>query len=179
MCTDEKLSDKTLYPTFSRTIPPISGLVPPLHALMKHFNWSRVGFIAQTTQRWSQWNALEKGLRDGGLVVGIVRTMTFGVHYNATSLVPEFEGLLQSTAKESRGRFHHLLSKINSLFLQTQAHRNKNKAQIAEKIFAMKRHLKIKTNKNKVLTSFHAFHLRHFRGSRLDYPRIARVASAE
>ena len=119
MCTDERLSDKTLYPTFSRTVPPISGLAPPLHALMKHFNWNRVGLIAQTTQLWSQWNALEKGLRDGGLTVGIVQTMTFGVHYNSTSLMPEFDGLLESTAKESRGRFHHLLSKMISLFLQT------------------------------------------------------------
>ena len=119
MCTDERLSDKTLYPTFSRTVPPISGLAPPLHALMKHFNWNRVGLIAQTTQQWSQWNALEKGLRDGGLTVGIVQTMTFGVHYNSTSLMPEFDGLLQSTSKESRGRFHHLLSKMISLFLQT------------------------------------------------------------
>ena len=117
MCTDERLSDKTLYPTFSRTIPPISGLVPPLHALMKHFNWTRIGLLAQTTQPWSQWNALEKGLRDGGLVVGIVRTMTFGVHYNATSLVPEFEELLRSTANESRGRFYHY--KMKSLFLFT------------------------------------------------------------
>lgn len=105
-----------LYPTFSRTIPPISGLVPPLHALMKHFNWTRVGLIAQTNKQWSQWRSLEKGLGERGLVVGIVRTMTFGVHYNTTSLVPEFEGLLQSTAKESRGRFRYLISEINSLF---------------------------------------------------------------
>lgn len=119
MCTDERLSDKTLYPTFSRTIPPISGLVPPLHALMKHFNWTRVGLIAQTTQQWSQWNAVEKDLRDGDLAVDIVRTIKFGIHYNATGLMPEFEGLLGSTAMESRGRFHHLLSKITSLFLQT------------------------------------------------------------
>lgn len=119
MCTDERLSDRTLYPTFSRTVPPISGLAPPLHALMKHFKWTRVGLIVQTTQQWSQWNALERGLRGGGLVVGIVRTMTFGVHYNVNDLVPEFEGLLQSTAKESRGKFHRLLWKMNSIFLFT------------------------------------------------------------
>lgn len=117
MCTDERLSNKMLYPTFSRTIPPISGLVPPLHALMKHFNWTRVGLIAQTNQQWSQWSSLEKGLGERGLVVGIVWTMTFGVHYNTTSLLPEFEGLLQTTAKESRGRFRYLISEINSLFL--------------------------------------------------------------
>ena len=112
MCTNERLSDKTLYPTFSRTVPPISGLLPPLHALMKHFKWTRVGLIAQTTQQWSQWNALERGLREGDLVVGVVRTMTFGVHYNVSGIVPEFEELLQSTAKESRGNLHHLLFKI-------------------------------------------------------------------
>ena len=115
MCTDERLSDKTLYPTFSRTIPVISGLVPPLYALMKHFNWTRVGLIAQTTQQWSQWNVLEKGLKERRLAVDTVHTMTFGVHYNASSLMAEFEGLLQSTAEESRGRFHRLLSKMNSL----------------------------------------------------------------
>lgn len=71
---------------------------------MKHFKWTRVGLIAQTTQQWSQWNALERGLREGGLVVGIFRSMTFGVQYNATSLLPQFEGVLQSAAKESRGK---------------------------------------------------------------------------
>lgn len=134
MCTDERLSDKTLYPTFLRTIPPISGLVSPLNALMKHFNWTRVGLIAQTTQQWYQWNALEKGLRERGLVVDIIHTMTFGVHYNITSLVAEFGGLLQSTAKESRGRFHRLLSKMNSLFLQTKAQPNKNAVENVENI---------------------------------------------
>ena len=103
---DERLSDKTVFPTFSRTAPPISGLAPPLHALMKHFNWTRVGLIAQTTQQWSQWNALERGLREGGFVVDIARTMGFGVHYNPTNLLPEFEGLLQSVAKDSRGKLH-------------------------------------------------------------------------
>lgn len=101
---------------------------------MKHFNWTRVGLIAQTTQQWYQWNALEKGLRERGLVVDIILTMTFGVHYNITSLVAEFGGLLQSTAKESRGRFHRLLSKMNSLFLQTKAQPNKNAVENVENI---------------------------------------------
>lgn len=121
---------------------------------MKHFNWTRVGLIAQTTQQWYQWNALEKGLRERGLVVDIIHTMTFGVHYNITSLVAEFGGLLQSTAKESRGRFHRLLSKMNSLFLQTKAQPNKNAVENVENIWAMKRLLKIQKNKRKQMFYF-------------------------
>ena len=121
---------------------------------MTHFNWTRVGLIAQTTQQWYQWNALEKGLRERDLVVDIIHTMTFGVHYNITSLVAEFEGLLQSTAKESRGRFHRLLSKMNSLFLQTKAQPNKNAVESVENIWAMKRLLKIQTNKRKQMFYF-------------------------
>ena len=106
MCTNEVLSDKTLFPTFARTAPPISRLVPPLDVLMKHFNWNRVGIIAQNSQQWSQWNALERGLRGGGFVVGVSWTMTLGVHYNTSSLLPDFEKLLQSAAKESRSKLY-------------------------------------------------------------------------
>ena len=106
MCTDEKLSDKVLFPTFARTVPPVSRLSPPLQALMKHFKWTRIGIIAQTNQRWSQWSTLERDLRSGGLVVGIARTLMLGVHFNTSGLLPEFENLLQRVAQDSRSKFN-------------------------------------------------------------------------
>lgn len=103
MCTDERLSDKKLFPTFVRTIPPISRLAPPVHALMRHFNWTRVGILSQNTHRWSQWHVLVNNLRGENLVVSTVQTMVFGVHYNESGLTLSFEKLLQTAAKESRG----------------------------------------------------------------------------
>ena len=106
MCIDENLSDKVLFPTFARTVPPISRLSPPLIALMEHFRWTRVGIIAQTNHRWSHWKALESDLRNGGLAVGINLTLTMGVHFNVSSLLPEFEELFETVAKQSRSKLY-------------------------------------------------------------------------
>ena len=103
MCTDERLSDKKLFPTFVRTIPPISRLAPPVRALMKHFNWTRVGILSQNTHPWSQSYVLVNNLRGENLVVSTVQTMVFGVHYDESGLTLGFEKLLQTAAKESRG----------------------------------------------------------------------------
>ena len=104
MCTDTKLSDKTLFSTFVRTIPPISRLAPPVHALMEPFNWTRVGMITQNSQQWSQWNALVSFLREEGVTVSTIQTMAFGVHYNESGLSSDFEQLLQGAAYDSRGK---------------------------------------------------------------------------
>jgi len=109
MCTNEKLSDKTLYSTFARTVPPMSRLSPPVHALMKHFNWNRVGIITQNSQHWSQWNALVSSLKQEGVLVSTPQIMAYGVHYNESGLSRDFEHLLHRAAQESRGKkkIHH------------------------------------------------------------------------
>lgn len=107
MCTNKKLSDKTLYPTFARTVPPISRLSPPVHALMKYFNWNRVGIITQNSQQWSQWNALVSSLKQEGVSVSTPQIMAFGVHYNESGLSRDFQNLLHGAAQESRGKKNH------------------------------------------------------------------------
>ena len=104
MCTNEKLSDKTLFPTFARTIPPISRLAPQVHALMKHFKWTRVGIITQNSQRWSEWNVLVSSLREEDLAVSTVQVMVSGIHYNTSGLKSGFEKLLHGAAQKSRGK---------------------------------------------------------------------------
>ena len=114
MCTNEKLSDKTLYSTFARTVPPMSRLSPPVHALMKHFNWNRVGIITQNSQHWSQWNALVSSLKQEGVLVSTPQIMAYGVHYNESGLSRDFEHLLHRAAQESRGKKKYTTSVVGS-----------------------------------------------------------------
>lgn len=41
-CADAKVSNKTLYPTFARTLAPSSKVSKALIATLKHFNWKKV-----------------------------------------------------------------------------------------------------------------------------------------
>lgn len=97
MCMNEELSEKTIFPTFARTIPPISRLAPQIHALLKHFNWTRVGIITQQKQQRTQWSVLEKSLRHLGVRVSSAFTMDQGVEETRN-----FENGLQKTSQLSR-----------------------------------------------------------------------------
>ena len=110
MCTNEKLSDKTLFPTFARTIPPISTLASPLYALMEHFNWSHVAIITQNNNQWAQCDALVGSLNQEGVAVSRVLTMQVDVHYNQSGLSGNFENLLQGAADVSRGNLTSTVS---------------------------------------------------------------------
>ena len=114
MCTNDKLSDKTLFPTFARTIPPISRLAPPVHALMKHFNWTHVGIITQGSQQWTQWNVFVSSLRKEGVTVNVVQTMKDGVHYNNSGLSHDFQNMLQEASRLSRGKPYVLRKELNT-----------------------------------------------------------------
>ena len=98
MCMNEELSEKTIFPTFARTIPPISRLAPQIHALLKHFNWTRVGIITQQKQQRTQWSVLEESLRHLGVRVSSAFTMDQGVEETRN-----FENGLQKTSQLSRG----------------------------------------------------------------------------
>ncbi|KAK2571574.1 Resact receptor [Acropora cervicornis] len=97
MCMNEELSEKTIFPTFARTIPPISRLAPQIHALLKHFNWTRVGIITQQKQQRTQWSVLEESLRHLGVRVSSAFTMDQGVEETRN-----FENGLQKTSQLSR-----------------------------------------------------------------------------
>jgi hypothetical protein len=40
------LSDKTVYPTFARTLPPPEKIAKSIVAVLRHFNWDRVVVLA-------------------------------------------------------------------------------------------------------------------------------------
>lgn len=42
MCSDVEVSDKENFPTFARTIPPITRISKSVAALLKKFNWTQV-----------------------------------------------------------------------------------------------------------------------------------------
>ncbi|KPM11835.1 atrial natriuretic peptide receptor-like protein 1 [Sarcoptes scabiei] len=44
-CIDQKLSNKTIYPTFARTLPPSSKISKSIISLLKYFNWNTIVLI--------------------------------------------------------------------------------------------------------------------------------------
>ena len=104
MCMNEGLSEKKIFPTFARTIPPISRLAPQIHALLSHFNWTRVGIITQQKQQRTQWSVLEESLRHLGVRVSSAFTIDQGVEETQN-----FENGLQKTFQLSRGIAHSML----------------------------------------------------------------------
>ena len=122
MCTNERLSDKKLFPTFARTIPPVSGLASPVRTLLMYFNWSRVGIIAEGNGDWPlRLKALENSFKEGGVTIAILRAIENGVHYNATHLQSRFDKILWDTAGESRGNLLLLRFFSNDLINQNQS----------------------------------------------------------
>ncbi|XP_068673835.1 atrial natriuretic peptide receptor 1-like isoform X3 [Montipora foliosa] len=100
MCSEDKLSDKANFPTFARTIPPISRLALPIHALLKHFNWTRVSIITQHNQKWIQWNVLEKSLKQLGVTVDTVLSMDRD--FEESDVTQNLEDVLQRASQQSR-----------------------------------------------------------------------------
>jgi guanylate cyclase len=43
-CADRKVSDKSLYPTFARTLPASPKVSKSVIALLKYFEWKKVRF---------------------------------------------------------------------------------------------------------------------------------------
>jgi guanylate cyclase len=50
-CADPEVSDKTKYPTFTRTFPPVTQVTKSIIALLKHFDWSRFTLVVGSTHR--------------------------------------------------------------------------------------------------------------------------------
>jgi len=51
-CADHRVSDKTLYPTFARTLPPATQVTKSIVALLMHFGWRRYTMVVGSTTRW-------------------------------------------------------------------------------------------------------------------------------
>ncbi|XP_013792558.1 guanylate cyclase 32E-like, partial [Limulus polyphemus] len=44
-CSDQKVSNKTIYKTFARTLPPSSKVSKSVISLLKHFSWDKVVLV--------------------------------------------------------------------------------------------------------------------------------------
>ncbi|XP_067933399.1 uncharacterized protein [Watersipora subatra] len=53
-CTTHLLSNKTLYPTFSRTVPSNIKVIKSIVALLKHYNWSCFSIVEEETDEWKE-----------------------------------------------------------------------------------------------------------------------------
>ncbi|XP_054159620.1 guanylate cyclase 32E-like [Oppia nitens] len=48
-CTDHKVSNKSIYPTFARTLPPSSKISKSVISLLKHFSWNKISLVVSDT----------------------------------------------------------------------------------------------------------------------------------
>ncbi|KAK2710816.1 receptor-type guanylate cyclase Gyc76C-like [Artemia franciscana] len=51
-CADYKVSDKKLFPTFTRTFPPDTQVTKSIIALMKFYRWTRFSIVYENTDKW-------------------------------------------------------------------------------------------------------------------------------
>ncbi|CAH1785979.1 unnamed protein product [Owenia fusiformis] len=81
--TDPGLSERDRYPYFFRTVPSDIDLYPAVLALLKHYNWTRVGTIYQDSSKgYSRYavvhdNHLTKQLRDDNITILAVENNGF------------------------------------------------------------------------------------------------------
>ncbi|XP_064600660.1 receptor-type guanylate cyclase Gyc76C-like [Liolophura sinensis] len=50
-CTESDVSDKTLYPTFARTLPPSTQVTKSIIALLKHFKWRKFTMVVGSSHK--------------------------------------------------------------------------------------------------------------------------------
>ena len=60
-CTRTKLSDKSLFPTFARTIGVEESVTPTIIAVLRKFNWKRVAIVWENK---IQYKSLKEDLID-------------------------------------------------------------------------------------------------------------------
>ncbi|KAI8512208.1 hypothetical protein Bbelb_088470 [Branchiostoma belcheri] len=52
MCSEYPVSDKSLYPTFARTLPPDTQVSNSILALLENFGWTNVTLVVSETETW-------------------------------------------------------------------------------------------------------------------------------
>ncbi|CAL4190583.1 unnamed protein product, partial [Meganyctiphanes norvegica] len=53
-CNDKRVSNKTKYYTFARTLPPATKVVKALISLLKEYRWSQFVMLSEKTKRFAQ-----------------------------------------------------------------------------------------------------------------------------
>ncbi|KAK7084332.1 hypothetical protein SK128_003437 [Halocaridina rubra] len=61
-CADNRVSDKTKYYTFARTLPPSTKIVKALISLMKKYEWQQFVLLTENTKNYLQIKEAVKGV---------------------------------------------------------------------------------------------------------------------
>ena len=67
-CTDSVLSNKAVFPTFTRTIPGNGKVTKSIISLLKYYNWTCFSIVEQETV---EWNEISSTLRAAAASNGI------------------------------------------------------------------------------------------------------------
>ncbi|CAH0390267.1 unnamed protein product [Bemisia tabaci] len=106
MCSDVEVSDKENFPTFARTIPPITRISKSVAALLKKFNWTQVTFLyldsaeLKVVKYRKIATAIIAVLEKAGIYVRMRRTWE-SYHYIYDAINP-FSQIVEETFEETR-----------------------------------------------------------------------------
>ena len=95
-CTPTKLSDKTLYPTFARTIGVEESVTPTILSVLRKFNWNRVAIVYENKV---QYESLKEDLK--------INFKKHGIAFPVVVQAPDF-------TKSTDSDFDSLLSEIRA-----------------------------------------------------------------
>ncbi|XP_035707425.1 guanylate cyclase 32E isoform X2 [Folsomia candida] len=84
-CSDHRVSDKTIYPTFARTLPPSSKVSKSVVGLLKHFNWDQIVLVMCPTKRDREFGVLV----DAITVLAQKHNINITDHHNLPDYIPE------------------------------------------------------------------------------------------
>lgn len=80
-CADKRVSDKSKYYTFARTLPPSTKIVKALISLMKKYDWKQFVLLTENTKNYLQ---IEEAVKSFSEHHGINITHQYSVAYNYT-----------------------------------------------------------------------------------------------
>lgn len=106
MCTSNAVSDKKLYPTFARTIFGDNSISPSVLAILKYFNWNRVGIISEDAESWeSRGDFLASYLKSQGSIVSLQEKVKFHWLYKSETDGEHFQQVLMRMKTKARSTF--------------------------------------------------------------------------
>lgn len=106
MCTSNAVSDKELYPTFARTIFGDNSISPSVLAILKYFNWNRVGIISEDADTWeSRGDFLVSYLKSQGKSVSLQEKVKFHWLYKSETDGEHFQQVLMRMKTKARSMF--------------------------------------------------------------------------
>ena len=106
MCTSNAVSDKSLYPTFARTIFGDNSIGPSVLALMKYYDWDVVAIISEDRGDWySRANFLESYLTSQGKTVSSHEKLPHYWLYERAKDGARYQDILRKMQNKARSKY--------------------------------------------------------------------------